>query len=232
MKSKFKMYVIVWAAVVVLFNVIVFITPNEVAGMSKFGGAFWVGYAFIMILFLAQLGIGWYAIKDDLTKTFYNIPLLQISYSTMIAMLVVGVLCMTIPQFPVWLGIIICLLVVGFGGISAALAQTASSVVSDIDVKVKNKTFFIRSLTVDIESLLTRSELPEVRDEVNKVYEAVRYSDPTSNEALSGVEAQITLKVSELADAIEKSDIELAKKTVREMVILLNDRNKKCKLLK
>ena len=48
MKSKFKMYVIVWAAVVVLFNVIVFITPNEVAGMSKFGGAFWVGYAFIL----------------------------------------------------------------------------------------------------------------------------------------------------------------------------------------
>lgn len=232
MKSKFKMYVIVWAAVVVLFNVIVFITPNEVAGMSKFGGAFWVGYAFIMVLFLVQLGIGWYAIKDDLAKTFYNIPLLQISYSTMVVMLVVGVLCMAIPQFPIWLGIIICLLVVGFGGISAALAQTASSIVSDIDVKVKNKTFFIRSLTVDIESLLTRSELPEVRDEVNKVYEAVRYSDPMSNEALSGVEAQITLKVSELADAIEKSDIELVKKTVREIVILLNDRNRKCKLLK
>ena len=158
--------------------------------------------------------------------------LLQISYSTMIVMLVVGVLCMAIPQFPVWLGIIICLLVVVFGGISAALAQTASSVVSDIDVKVKNKTFFIRSLTVDIESLLARSEQPEIRDEVNKVYEAVRYSDPMSNEALAGVEAQITLKVSELEDAIEKSDIELVKKTVREMVILLNDRNKKCKLLK
>ena len=28
MKSKFKMYVIVWAAVVVLFNVIVFITKT------------------------------------------------------------------------------------------------------------------------------------------------------------------------------------------------------------
>jgi len=53
-----------------------------------------------------------------------------------------------------------------------------------------------------------------------------------SNEALAGVEAQITLKVSELVDAIEKSDIELVKKTVREIVILLNDRNKKCKLLK
>ena len=232
MKSKFKMYVIVWAAVVVLFNVIVFITPNEVAGMSKFGGAFWVGYAFIMVLFLVQLGIGWYAIKDDLAKMFYNIPLLQISYSTMVVMLVVGVLCMAIPQFPIWLGTIICLLVVGFGGISAALAQTASSIVSDINVKVKNKTFFIRSLTVDIESLLTRSELPEVRDEVNKVYEAVRYSDPMSNEALSGVESQITLKVSELADGIEKADIELVKKMVREIVILLNDRNKKCKLLK
>lgn len=177
--------------------------------MSKFGGAFWVGYAFIMVLFLAQLGIGWYAIKDDLAKTFYNIPLLQISYSTMIVMLVVGVLCMAIPQFPVWLGIIICLLVVVFGGISAALAQTASSVVSDIDVKVKNKTFFIRSLTVDIESLLARSEQPEIRDEVNKVYEAVCYSDPMSNEALAGVEAQITLKVSELVDVIENQILNL-----------------------
>ena len=139
---------------------------------------------------------------------------------------------MVIPQFPIWLGIIICLLVVVFGGISAALAQTASSVVSDIDVKVKNKTFFIRSLTVDVESLLARSELPEIRDEINKVYEAVRYSDPMSNEALLGVETQITLKVSELTDGIEKSDIELVKKAVREIVILLNDRNKKCKLLK
>lgn len=232
MNSKFKMYVVVWIVVVAIFNVIIFITPNEVAGMSKFGGAFWVGYAFIMVLFLAQLGIGWYAIKDDLTKTFYNIPLLQISYSTMIAMMIVGVLCMAIPQFPVWLGIIICLLVVVFGGISAALAQTASSVVSDIDVKVKNKTFFIRSLTVDTESLLARSQLPEIRDEVNKVYEAVRYSDPMSNEALAGVETQITLKVNELTDGVENSDIELVKKTVREIVILINDRNRKCKLLK
>ena len=232
MNSKFKMYVVVWIVVVAIFNVIIFITPNEVAGMSKFGGAFWVGYAFIMVLFLAQLGIGWYAIKDDLTKTFYNIPLLQISYSTMIAMMIVGVLCMAIPQFPVWLGIIICLLVVVFGGISAALAQTASSVVSDIDVKVKNKTFFIRSLTVDTESLLARSQLPEIRDEVDKVYEAVRYSDPMSNEALAGVETQITLKVSELTDGVENSDIELVKKTVREIVILINDRNRKCKLLK
>lgn len=232
MNSKFKTYVVVWIVVVAIFNVIIFITPNEVAGMSKFGGAFWVGYAFIMVLFLAQLGIGWYAIKDDLTKTFYNIPLLQISYSTMIAMMIVGVLCMAIPQFPVWLGIIICLLVVAFGGISAALAQTASSVVSDIDVKVKNKTFFIRSLTVDIESLLARSELSEIKDEVNKVYEVVRCSDPMSNEALAGVETQITLKVSELTDGVENSDIELVKKTVREIVILINDRNRKCKLLK
>lgn len=232
MKSKFKMYVAVWAVVVVLFNVIVFITPNEFAGMSKFGGSFWVGYVFIMALFLIQLGTGWYAINDDLTKTFYNIPLLQISYGSMIAMMIAGILCMVIPQFPVWLGIIICLLVVAFGGISAAMAQTASSVVSDIDTKVKNKTFFIRTLIVDIETLMARSKLPEIREEVDKVYEAVRYSDPMSNEALAGVETQITLKVSELTDGIEKNDVELVKKAAREIVILINDRNKKCKLLK
>lgn len=62
--------------------------------------------------------------------------------------------------------------------------------------------------------------------------EDVKYSDPMSNDALAGVESQITLKMSELSESVEKSDINIVKKCVREAQILLNERNKKCKLLK
>lgn len=232
MKSSFKYYVIVWTVLVAIFNVIVFVTPNEIAGVSKFDGSFWVGYIFIMITFVAQLGVAWYSLKDDITKTFYRMPLLSISYGSLIAMLVVGILCMVIPGFPVWLGIILCLLVLAFSIISMMQAQAAESVIGDIDTKIKNKTFFIKSLTVDIDSLLARATSSEMSEEVKKVYEVVRYSDPMSNDALSGIESAITIKVSELSEYVGKADIEGVKVLVKEINILLNDRNKKCKLLK
>lgn len=184
MKSNFKYYVIVWAVLVAIFNVIVFVTPNEVAGVSKFDGSFWVGYIFIMITFVAQLGVAWYSLKDDITKTFYRMPLLSISYGSLIAMMVVGIVCMVIPGFPVWVGVILCLLVLAFSIVSMMQAQAAASVISDIDTKIKNKTFFIKSLTVDIDSLLARAVSSEMSEELKKVYEAVRYSDPMSNDAL------------------------------------------------
>ena len=43
MKKNFKFYAITWAILLALFNILVFLTPNEAAGMTKFGGAFWSG---------------------------------------------------------------------------------------------------------------------------------------------------------------------------------------------
>lgn len=64
------------------------------------------------------------------------------------------------------------------------------------------------------------------------MYEAVRYSDPMSNDALASAEAQITIKFNELADAVNAEDAEKAKAAASEVVILINNRNQKGKLLK
>lgn len=233
MKSKFKYYAVAWAVLVVLFNVIVFITPNEFKGMSKFGGSFWAGYFFIMLAFIGQLFVAWLAIRDDgITKLFYNIPLVTISYTALIVMIVIGTLSMSIPNLPYWLGVIGCLLVLAFAVIALMGAQVASSIVTDVDEKIKNKTFFIKSLTVDVESLMVKETSADIKDEIKKAYEAVRYSDPMSNDALSGIESQITLRMNELTDSVEKGDINLVSKNVKEMIVLVNDRNRKCKLLK
>ncbi len=53
-----------------------------------------------------------------------------------------------------------------------------------------------------------------------------------SNEALSVIEAKITLKMDELSSAVATDDAEKAKEIADELVILVGDRNKKCKVLK
>ena len=198
MNKKFKYYALIWAILLAVFNVICFITPDETAGMSKFGGAFWAGYIFITIAFIGQLVCAYIALKtDDKTKLFYNIPIIRVSYTGLILTLVFGALCMAIPNLPNWVGIIVCVLVLAFTAIAVIKAKAASDVVENIDKKVKAQTLFVKSITVDAESLLARAATPEAKDACKKVFEAVRYSDPMSNDALAGVESQITLKFNE-----------------------------------
>lgn len=232
MKKAFQKYAIIWAIFFVVFNVICFVTPGEVAGMNKFGGAFWAGYVFISLAFIGQLVCAWFAFKaDSLQKLFYNLPLIRISYTGLVAMLVVGAVVMAVPNLPNWIGIIICLLILAFHAVAVIQASAASDVIEGVDKKIKTQTFFIKSLTVDAESLMARAKDDTVKAACKKVYEAVWYSDPMSSDALAGAESQITLKFAAFSDAVQSGSNDLSK-LADELTILLNDRNKKCKLLK
>lgn len=232
MNKKFKTYALIWAILLAIFNVICFVTPNEAAGLSKFGGAFWAGYIFITLAFIGQLVCAYIALKtDSKTKLFYNIPIIRVSYTGLILTLVFGALCMAIPELPNWVGIIVCLLILAFTAIAVIKAKAASDIVENIDTKVKAQTLFINALTADAEGLLSRAATPEAKDACKKVYEAVRYSDPMSNDALAGIESQITLKFNELSNAVAGGADNIGA-VADELVVLIGDRNRKCKLLK
>lgn len=233
MKKNFKFYAIVWAILLAIFNIAVFVSPNEAAGMTKFGGAFWSGYIFITLAFIGQLAASYFAFEaKNLQKFFYNIPLIRISWSGLILTLIFGTLCMIIPDLPNWVGIILCFAVLGFNAISLVKANVAGTLVSEIDEKIKVNTFFIKSLTVDADTLMARAKSDAVKAECKKVYEAVRYSDPMSHDALASVESEITVKFAHLNVAVQADDAEKVAELASEVVILVNDRNKKCKMLK
>ena len=233
MKKSIGVYSIIWAICLAVFNVIVFVTPNEIAGVSKFSGSFWVGYIFITIAFLGQLACAFVAFKaENLKKFFYNIPLLSISYGGLVTMLVVGSIFMAIPVLAEWIAIIVCVIILAFNAIAIIKATAAADIVSGIDEKIKTQTFFIKSLSVDAQSLMTSAKSEELRAEAKKVYEAIRYSDPMANPALSDLDAQIEKQFNAFSDTVKADDAELAKETANALVEMVERRNQKCKLLK
>ena len=232
MKKQFKNYSVIWAIALVLFNVIVFAVPNESEHYSKFGGAFWASYIFIMLAFIGQFAVSYFFFKEEnKDKVFLNMPIFTLGRTCLILALIFGTALMIIPDCPQWLGAIIAAVVLAFYAISVIKAKAAGEAVEEIGEKVKAKTLFIKSLTVDAESLLARATTPEAKEACKKVLEAVRYSDPMSNDALAGVESQITLKFNEFSSAVTSS-AENVRTLADELVILVGDRNKKCKLLK
>ena len=232
MKKVFKFYSTIWAVLFVLFNVISFVFVGW-EGVEKYTSSFWIGYVFITLSFFGQIICAYFALKDeDIKKTFYNVSLIKTSYTGLILSFVFGGLCMLISPLPYWVGIILCSIILAFNVIAVVKTSMAIDVVGNIDEKVKANICFIKSLAVDAESLIARGKNETLKAACKQVYEAVRYSDPMSNDALASIEGDITIKFSKFSEAVISEDSETVVTLADEIIILLGDRNKKCRLLK
>ncbi len=232
MKKTFGLYFIGWLAALGLFNVITFVTPNEINGIGKFDTLFWVAYAFITLSFIGQLICAFVFRADSLQKAFYNISLFRISIFALIAICVIGGVCMAVVQIPDWIGIILCSIVLTINIIAVVKAMIAIGAVSEVDKKIKAKTLFIKTLTVEAQTLMAKTEDEQLLGMAKKVFEAIRYSDPMSNSALCAVEDRISDTFNEFSAAIEKNSIEAAQTSSKTLLSLIGERNAKCKSLK
>ena len=78
MKKTFRSYLAIWAVFLVVYNLICFITPNEMFGYVKIDKTFWVAYSFVTVSFVGQLICAFIAFKEtNLNKFFYSIPLIK-----------------------------------------------------------------------------------------------------------------------------------------------------------
>ena len=234
MKKDFKYYALIWAILFAVWCAVVFLVSSIIPGaVIDYDARFWIAFAFIVIAFIGNLVCAYLAFKaENLKKMFLKLPLITVSWSALIAMLAVGSIIMIIPNCPAWIASVACLIILAFNAIAVIKAGWAAEAVSRIDEKIKVQTSFIKNLTIDAESLLSRAKSDAVKEGCKKVYEAVRYSDPMSNEALNVIEAKITVKMDELSSAVGTNEAEKVKEISDEIVILVGDRNKKCKVLK
>jgi MFS family permease len=233
MRKSYKLYLIAWAAVLALFNIISFVTPS-LPDQPKYTASFWIGYALITVAFIGQVICAYIAFKAYTEKkVFYTLSLITTSYVGLIASFVLGGICMFIPALPKWIGAILCCIVLVVN-IVAIIKSTAliEMNIEAIDKKIKEKTFFVKSLTVDAETLVARATTEEIKAECKKVYEAVRYSDPMSSDALASIESEITAEFAKLTEAVKAGDSDAVTASANEVIILIGNRNGKCKLLK
>lgn len=232
MKKNFKYYIAVWAVLVLLFHVIVFAIPSDIGGVSRYTETFWVGYAAILASFLGQLGCAFYAFKPEkIEKVFLNLPIITESYAALVSTFAAGAVCIRVPFLPTWVGVIICVTALGFSVISVIMAAAAGTLVSESETEIKEKTSFMKLLTVDADALMSQAKTPKAKAACKKVWEVVRYSDPMSNETLSAVEAEISEKFLELKAAVAEN-AENISEAAEELLLLIDERNKKCKALK
>lgn len=204
---------------------------------AKYDAAFYIGLVTALLGFaLATVAVLKLKLDESKEKNFLRLTVLRLSYTISVMSVILAAAYMfVLPRFvttPVWLGGVFSVLVVAFGVIALIKTNTATELVEKVGKEVKEKTFFIKSLTVDADVLVSKAQSEETKTVAKKVYEAVRYSDPMSSDKLTGVETRIENLFFEFKSAVSSNNTAMAKQIGTELLETIEERNKKCKMLK
>lgn len=188
---------------------------------------FWIAYVFTAAAFAAQIIIWNKALgKEELKSKFLGFPVVHIGIVYAVIQVIAFAVFMFVPTLPAWSAIVTCSVITGVSAVCMISADAGRDEIERVEAKVQKKVFYIRELQADIELLADNESDAAVKTALTHLAEKIRFSDPMSSEQLADLENKISAKVLELKTAPNKVEI------ITELNSLLDERNKKCKILK
>lgn len=130
---------------------------------------------------------------------------------------------------PGWYLLIHCVLLLIFA-IRIIILKTGATYIETKSEQMKSKVSFLKSLQVDADLLTTQASDAGTKASLSALAEKIRFSDPMSADALQPLEQRAVVKMNELKDML--NDQQKASALINEVELLLDERNKKCRLMK
>lgn len=220
-KNSTKGYVIL-GVLFALVSIIAFAVPTAKTA------TFWIAYAFTTAAFAVQIGIWRTALgkAETLNSKFLGFPVVHIGIVYAVLQVIAFAVFMFVPTLPAWSAIVVCSIIVGVSAVCMISADAGRNEIERVEAKVQKKVFYIRELQADVELLADNESDATVKTALTQLAEKIRFSDPLSNEQIADLENKISIKAAELKTAASKVEI------ITELNSLLDERNKKCKILK
>ena len=219
-KNSTKGYVIL-GILFALVSVIAFAIPTIKTA------TFWIAYVFTAAAFAAQIIIWRTTLgKEALKSKFLGFPVVHIGIVYTVIQVIAFAVFMFVPTLPTWSAIVVCSVIAGISAVCMISADVGRDEIERVEAKVQNKVFYDRELQADIELLADSETNANVKTALTQLAEKIRFSDPMSNEQIADLENKISIKAAEIKTAANKLEI------ITELNSLLDERNKKCKILK
>ena len=195
-KSAVKQYVkfaILYAAIFAIYNIIVLLAFTEKNNI------FWISYGFMCAGFAVNIAITLYTFRSEIDAVFMGIPLLSFSIFYFFAELFVSVVFMLFKGFAgVTLTVSVQTILLLAFVIVAVVAMMTKDAVEGVNKAIEKNVRTIKNLSVDVKILEDQCMDKELKAELHKISEAIRYSDPMTTDAVAELDELITGKVKEL----------------------------------
>lgn len=220
-KKYIIMIAVVYAAVFAIYNIITLTAFNEK------NDVFWLSYAFMCMSFVANLVVAYFTFqKSDSEAIFMKIPLMSFSIFYFVAELFASFVFMLFRSVAsTTLTIVIQSIMLLAFIIFATLALMSKGVVENINEDIKTKVKTIKNLAVSVKVLEDQCLDPELKKELHKVQEGIRFSDPMTTSVTEELDDMITSKVKELKYLCSNNERNEALQACYKLSSYISERN-------
>ncbi len=227
-----KMAALIFGIVFVVYNAVLFI----IAGFEDHGPSFWISYVFMLVAFIA-LGVSSFLLSRRSNQPrdwLFGYPILSKGFIFIVVEFVLSIIFMALDAIdcPWEVSFIVQFLALAIYLVYIITCFMAKGTIENIQENVKQKTSYMKMLQADVEMMAMRAADPAVKQAYAKLGEAIRYSDPMSNDALALIEGQMSAMAIQANNFITAGNNEAALQTCEQLNLLLIERNKKCMIFK
>lgn len=216
-----------------LLNVILFVIITSKMEDQLENSTFWFVWAFTFIVnYLGVLGCSYLAKEKTKNDFVNNTPLYFSMYLFSFIYILLGMILMFIPSVQFTLALILEAIVSIFYIVTVLFLYNAISHIKSNDEKQAKKVFYIRNLQTEVDFCLGLVKENENKKLLIQLQEAIRYSDPMSDDSLESTEQQIELLVNRIKNECIVSNEQAIKELVDNLLNLIKYRNEKVKQLK
>ncbi len=226
MKSKNSFVpLLVSLVVLAVYCICMFVLP------PNRGGSFWLAFGFTVVAIALNAGVSSYIFRGSVSRNskFLKIPVLYVSNGYALAQLLWGILVAAFPLRPV-IAVIVSVILLGGCLVLMISLPVSETTVTKIEQHISCKTVYLKGLQLELAQILPKCTDATLKRAVEKLSEAIRYSDPMSDNALADIEAEIARQISVLDNLTGKPDKALA--MCEAIGQKLRERNERVKLLK
>lgn len=214
--------IIVLAVIAVAFTFIAFVAPfikNEV---------FWSAYAFGIVAIAAQFYFARSAFggKGTAKSRVYGFPIARVGAIYVAVQFIASLAQMVLSTYlPAWAGFALNVAILVLALLGCIGTEVARDAVAKMDTSVSTNTQPMTDIRLTCEALLARCEDGKLQVKLAELTEAIRFSDPTSDDATAAAEEKIKDKLDAIGKAIDTSDTKQAHVLISQTLLAIRERN-------
>lgn len=229
MKKSTVRWWLIWAVLMVVYNVIAFLIPFPKTPV------FFVSWAFTLIAIIAQVYVIRTAFgrEETVKSKLYGFPIAKIGVIYLLIQLALGLVFMALGAMaPIWLPLVLYVVLLGVAIVGFIATDAVRDEVERQDVKIEKDTSYMRNLQIKVMALPNLVSDLQLRSELSVLADSFRFSDPTSSAALQDVETELSACVDALTYAVDGNESEAIRTCLKKTMSALERRNALCKQMK
>lgn len=229
--NRLKYLIGIAITVLIVYNIALF----GIAGFIGHTATFWISYVFQLLTFVAII-IALALLENKnlrLHDWLFRLPLIKHSVIYAFCELIVSVTFMIVSHKLFWgIALAVQIILLGIYLVFALSCLVAKEMVTEVNNNINIHNTNIKLLRLDAEMVARTTHDEVVKEAFTKLAEQIRYSDPMGSDKLAELENELSICVKSAFDAVKRNDSKQSMEYYNRAVLLLVERNEKCKIYK